>query len=295
MDQQTPVFEDEDPTPPPAPPPTEDDAFWGTAAEATPAGATPHRPLRTWLAAGIGTAVIAAAAFAGVNLARSESTTLARAAGPAGGGFGPGGFGGPGRGTNGTIASIDGPTFTVTTPAGTTVKVVTNSSTTFTVTSAGSLANIRPGDNVTVMGTTSGTSVAAERITDSGSRAAADGFDGPPPAGAQAGPPAGAQGAPPAAAAGQGPRDGRGGPPNAGVVKAVTGTSFTMTTAAGATLTVTTSSATTVTVVTPGSLGALKVGDQVNVNGTTSDSTVTATSVRAGEVGFGPADGRAAR
>jgi hypothetical protein len=94
MDQQTPLFE-EVPTPPPAPPPTEEDAFWGTTAEAKPAGDKPHRPLRTWLAAGIGTAVIAAAAFAGVNLARNEGTTLAGAAGPGGGGFGPGGTGGP--------------------------------------------------------------------------------------------------------------------------------------------------------------------------------------------------------
>jgi Cu/Ag efflux protein CusF len=287
MDQQTPLFE-EVPTPPPAPPPTEEDAFWGTTAEANPAGDKPHRPLRTWLAAGIGTAVIAAAAFAGVNLARNEGTTLAGASGPGGpgGGFGPGGFGGPGRGTNGTIASIDGSTFSVTTPAGTTVKVVTNSSTTFTVASTGSVSDIKPGDNVTVMGTTSGTTVDAERITDSGSLAVADGLGGPPPGGTQ--------GTPPAGFGGQAPPDGRGGAPNAGVVKAVTGNSFTMTTTAGTTLTVNASSA-AVTVVKAGSLATLKVGDQVSVNGTTSDNTVTATSVRAGDVGFGPADGRAAR
>lgn len=284
MDQQTPLFE-EVPTPPAPPPPTEEDAFWGSTAAAEPAGDKPHRPLRTWLAAGIGTAVIAAAAFAGVNLARNEGTTLAGAGGP-GGGFGPGGFGGPGRGTNGTIASIDGSTFTVTTPAGTTVKVVTNSSTTFTVASTGSVSDIKPGDNVTVMGPTSGTTVDAERITDSGSLAVADGLGGPPPAGAQ--------GTPSAGFGGQAPPAGRGGPPNVGLVKAVTGNSFTMTTTAGTSVTVNASSA-AVTVVKAASLATLKIGDQVSVTGATSDNTVTATSVRAGDVGFGPADGRAAR
>jgi hypothetical protein len=266
--------------PAPPPPAAKDDEFWGISpAPASAPGAPAHRPVRQWLAVGIGTVVVAAAAWGGVNLSRHESTTLAGAANAGPGGFGRGGFAGFGdRGTNGTVASIDGTRFTVTTRGGETVTVATSPSTTFTAASTGSPADVKAGDNVTVLGTTSGTTVEAERITDTGSVAPPDGAGAP-----NGGPPPVVNG--PAG-------DGRGGPPAAGVVKAVNGSSFTVATTAGTTLTVNTSSSTAVTVVRPSSFAALKVGDEVQVNGTTSGTTVTATNVRVGEAGFGPFDGR---
>lgn len=296
---QAPLFEQPEPQEPPAPPPapTEEDAFWGPAAPATAdAAAARRRPLRTWLAAGIGAAVVAAAAFAGVNLARSEGTTLAGASAPGGGpgGVGRDRFGPGGRGTNGTVATIDGTKLTVTTGAGATVTVLTSASTTFTASSTGSVADVRAGDHVTVTGTTSGTTVDALRVTDSGTLALADGpgggpggFGGPPPAAAN-----GAGNAPPPAngAGPQGRADGRGGPPTAGVVKAVSSGSFTVTTADGTTLTVDTSASTVVTLVKASSLQALKVGEEIQAQGTTADDgTVTASSVRTGTFAGGAA------
>lgn len=253
--------------PPPPPETREGDDFWGPEVPTDK-----PRPVRQWLAAGIGTTVVALVAWGGIGLARNESTTLAGAAGPGGrGGFGgPGGFGG--RGTDGTVASIDGSKFTVTTPGGETVTVATSSSTTFSTASTGSVADLKAGDNVTVVGTTSGTTVDAERITDTGSTAPTDGA--------------------PNGASPPGISDGRGGAPTGGIVEAVNGSSLTVTTAASTSITVNTTSATVVSLVRPSSLGALKLGDEVQVNGTTSNGTVEATSVRTGVAGFGPVDGR---
>src|SRR5919199_4505184 len=102
MDQQTDeeAFWGVAPAPAPASPaaepqPGEADAFWGAAptASAPDAPGAPHRrPVRTWLAAGVGTVVVAAVGWGGISLARNESTTLAGAAG----GRGAGGLGGAG-------------------------------------------------------------------------------------------------------------------------------------------------------------------------------------------------------
>ena len=135
------------------------------------------------------------------------------------------------------------------------------------------------------------------QITDGGTNPLADvpggGQRGAPPAGANGFVP-GANGAPPAGAVngaappadGAGRRPGGGGPASAGVVTSVGGSTFTMATADGTTLTVTTSASTTVTVVKAGTLAALKVGDSIQVTGTTgADGSVAATAIRSGAVG----------
>jgi hypothetical protein len=128
--------------------------------------------------------------------------------------------------------------------------------------------------------------VAATSITDSGSSALPDGPGGAGGPGGFGGPPPGAgtanaNGAAPPA---NGNRPNGGGAPTTGVVTSVIGTSFTVTTSAGATITATTSAATTVTLVKPDAVSALKVGDTVQVNGTTAgDGTITAVSIRYGE------------
>jgi hypothetical protein len=256
----------------PQAPADDEDAFWGPSAPPATAEGR-HPPLRKWLAGGIGAAVVAAAAFVGINLARNESSTVASAGASGPGAFAPGGDGrlGP-PGAGGTVASVDGSRFTVTTPMGDTVTVATSSSTTFLASSAGPLSDIKTGDNVVVMGTTSGNTVDAQRITDSGAMALGEPGGGPP------GPsPAGA-----------------GGPPTTGVVESVSGTSYAITTASGSTLTVNTSPSTVVNLVKTSSLAALKAGDRVQVtNATGSDGTVSATTVRIGDVGPGPPPGPA--
>lgn len=274
-----------------------DDELWG-AAPPTPVsedGAPTKRShVRRWVAAALGTAAIGVAAVVGANLASSSTQGLA-AAGQNGPGGGPGGFGGPGgRGGDGTIASIDGSTIKMTTQAGTTVNVVTSPSTTVTVSSTGASSDIKAGDNVRVTGTTSGTTVTADEITDSGTTALADGPGGGrgfPPGGGAA--PNGAAAPTGGAAANNGGAGGPNGgfrgdgrPPTSGVVKSVNGSSFTVTPTDGTTVTVATSSATTVTLVKPSTVQALKVGDTIEANGATAtDGTVTASSIRSGALG----------
>jgi hypothetical protein len=278
---------------------TADDDLWGPPAPpATPspeAGAAGggRAPARKWIAAVVGTAAVAVAAFVGANIASSGTQNLG-AAGPGGGG-GPGGFRGPGggRGNAGTIARIDGSTIKMTTEAGATVSVTTSAATTVSISSTGRLADVRVGDNVRVAGTTSGATLAADQITDSGTSPLADlpagRPQGAPPAGANGPAPAGPNangngGGPPAG--GARPQGGGGGPAGAGVVKSVSGSTFTIATADGSTLTVNTSASTTVTVVKPGTLASLRAGDAIQVTGQPgSDGTIAATSIRSGAVG----------
>ncbi|HEY2429687.1 MAG TPA: hypothetical protein VGI06_12205 [Acidimicrobiales bacterium] len=97
-----------------------------------------------------GTAALAALAsrFAA---GRTGATGTAGAAGT-GGGAGAGGF--ARAGTTGTITLIDGSNVYVTQSDGSIVKVATNPGTTISVTSAGTVANLHPGDTVTVTGPT---------------------------------------------------------------------------------------------------------------------------------------------
>lgn len=103
----------------------------------------------------------------------AESTTTAQGANNQQGG----GPGGPGRGgAFGTIASIDGSTLTINSTgfdgSNQIVKVTTSASTTVTETKTGSVGDIKTGDNVTVLGSASGSGsgseVTAQQITDTG-------------------------------------------------------------------------------------------------------------------------------
>jgi hypothetical protein len=169
-----------------------------------------------------------------------------------------------GPGTVGTIASINGSTLTITTPSGSSVKVVTSASTTVTRASSGVVSDIRQGDRVVVAGSASGSTIAAERITDSGSTAT--------------NPPAGPRGGNPRLAA--------------GTVSSINGSTLTITESDGTKVTVTTTGGTAVTTASSASVSDLAAGQTVEVSGTTaSDGTVTATAIREGAVfrpgGFG--------
>ena len=289
-----------------------------TPAPASPSGRT--RPtLRTWIASGLGAAVLGVAAIGGVSYAANHAATTGTAAtasadgqgAPGAMGGGPGGGGGGG----GTITAIDGSTLTVTLTAmgpqsssssGTATTVVTSSDTTFSATTTGSLSDVQAGDHVLVMGTTAedGT-VAATAIVDQGTQAVSDGpgAGGAPPDQAsgssdqQSGMPTGA---PPDQQSGSrdqsgqqpggnGQQSGMPGRPTAGTVTAFDGSTLTLTTTDGSTVQVTTSSSTTVSVVHTSTLADLAVGDSVRVMGSTgSDGTLTATAVREGADAMGP-------
>jgi hypothetical protein len=221
------------------------------------------------------------------------------------------GQGGPGRGTFGTIAGIDGSTITVNSMGfdGTSqlVTVSTSADTKVTETKSGAVGDIKTGDNVTVLGTADGSEVAAQQITDTGTDAPAGGggpggsFPGGPngprgsfPGGGRPGgsiPNGGPNGDP------NGAPDGapNGGPPagftpTRGVVTSIDGTTLTVTPSDGsAVVTVTTSSSTTVSLRLPSSIAALAAGQTVQVQGQTdANGTVVATSINQGGAGFGP-------
>ncbi len=285
-----------------------DDDLWGrpavtpapAAAEDGPAPAGSSKA-RKWVAAVAGAAVVGVAAIVGANIASSSTQNLG-AAGPGGAGGpgafgGRGGFGGPGGGNGGTIASIDGATIKMTTFDRATVNVTTSASTVVTISATGTLADVKVGDNLRVAGTTSGTSVAAVSVTDSGTSPLADlpagGQRGAPPAGGAA--PNGAGVAPNGAGAANPPQDGNrppggpgGGDVTSGVVKSVSGSTFIVAIADGSTVTVSTTTATIVTVVRPATVSALKVGDQIQVTGATgTDGAIAASSIRSGVLGGG--------
>lgn len=279
---------------------TDDDDLWGlppalpSAVESVDGEPPkPHRR-RRWIAAAAGALAVGVGALVGATLASSSTQSL----GTAGPGGGPGGFGGPGGrggGNAGTIASISGSSLKMTTLDGKTVGVTTSESTTVTVLSTGALTDVKVGDNVRVNGTLSGTTIAAEAITDSGTSPLTDLPGGGFPGGNGAAPPTGvgraqngagtANGTPPpnGAAPPDGGRGFRGGGGTTGVVKTFGSGTFTVTTSDGSTVTVTTTSATAVTLVKAAGFSTLKVGDEIQVTGTTgSDGTIAATTIRAG-------------
>jgi hypothetical protein len=97
-----------------------------------------------------------AAAFVRPSGASTGTSTVA---GSSGGGF-------PGfSGTSGTVKAIDGSTLYVTDATGNVIKVTTKAGVTVTVTKAGTLTDVKPGDTVVVRGTTSSGAVAAESIS----------------------------------------------------------------------------------------------------------------------------------
>lgn len=97
-----------------------------------------------------------------------------------------------------------------------------------------------------------------------------------------------------AAGRGQGGFGGGNGGGNGGTIASIDGTTLRMTTLAGGTVNVTTSASTAVTVSTTGTLGDVKVGDNVQVFGTRAGLTVAATQLIDGgtsPVAEGPAGG----
>jgi hypothetical protein len=73
-----------------------------------------------------------------------------------------------------------------------------------------------------------------------------------------------------------------------GTVTSNDGSTLKLSTPSGSTVTVTTTSSTTVSTVQQGSLSDLAAGQHVVVLGTTSNGTVTATSIREGAMDTGP-------
>jgi hypothetical protein len=273
--------------------------------------------VRTWVLAGVGAAVIAAASVAGITVASSHSS----ASTPASAQSGPGGLAGPGGrsggiGHLGTVVGVSGSNLTMkaTTPGSSstsTITVKTTSSTSVTEAVTGTVGQIRTGDHLLISGTTSGTKVAATRIEDRGTAAlGVGGFGGTPPAGAPSGsasstqgPPAGATpsgssgsstAGPPRFAGGTGGPPGMGGTaspggaPLTGTVTAVDGSTITVKSTAGTTYTVTAGAA-TVTVDRTITLADLSAGEAVMVQGATGNGVITATSIRTGVAGVGPA------
>lgn len=305
-------------SPLPPPDPTERaDEFWGPAESAGPAG--PHltaargprrRSTKTWIAAGVGTAAIAVAAVAGINVASSNATTVGDNSGRAGG---PGVFGGPGsqgngsqngapngapngtpggpgfgldgdgdhgggRGGGGTIDSVNGSTFTITTRDGGTTTVTTTADTTVTRTSRGGVSDLEAGDHVIVDVSGSGTALTAERIVDLGAASTA----GP---GLFPGGPGGRDDA-------RGYGDGAGAPAGdqraddgdhrftAGTVESVNGSTVTITDDQGGTVTVATSTDTEISVEQSATVSDLAKGEQVMVRGQrASDGSITAADI----------------
>ncbi len=286
-------------SPPPGSGPAPADPFWmDTPAEGASVPYTGNqsagrskpsrRPLKTWLAAGAGAAVLVIGGAVGIGAASSSNAGNSPAAGVQGNG--PGGFGGAGQGlpggggTAGTIAKVTGSSFTLESGSGDATTVTTSSDTTVTSSSSGSIGDIATGDHVTILGAASGSDVTAERIIDSGS------VELPTGPGGRGGAARAAGGGQPPAGAGQGqggPPGGAGFEPVTGQVTKVSGSTITVR-SSSATYSVTASSATKVSLVKKISVDDLKAGDTVQVSGTTSGSTIAATHIRVGDLADGP-------
>jgi hypothetical protein len=242
-----------------------------------------------WIAAGIGTVVVAGAAFLGMQAMKSDSsgsstTTDSNASAASAPDAAQRPAGAPG--TRGTITSIDDSTLTVETDDGDRVTVTTDSETTVTKTEDGSVSDIAVGDNLLVMGTSSGSQTAAETIVDSGSEALGGGFRGGP-SGNRELPDRGQL-----PDGGQPPNGGSFTPPVVGSVTSIDNGTITLETAAGETVTVTTSSSTEFTVRRSAQVSDLAEGDTVLVVGETSGNQVAATAISEGAGGgFGPGGG----
>jgi hypothetical protein len=248
-----------------------------------PPGVEQGRSKRTWVIVGTAVVVLAVGGFLGAKaFGGGGSPTTASANN--GQGAAPGG-GGRGRGTFGTLQSIDGATLTVATPNsnGGTTTVITSSSTRFAKSVTGALSDIKVGDRVTAMGTAAGTNeVAAQRITDMGTMQL---FGGQRRTGAR--PNGGTR-----PTEGTGPNGTFNRPdPNTfanGTVKSISGTTLTVAQNDGTTKTVTTSGATTISVIKAVTISDLATGQPVVVLGpANSDGTVNATAVEQGVAGFG--------
>jgi hypothetical protein len=121
----------------------------------------------------VGDTVMADGTVSGTSVA---ATSIHDGKAPMGGGFGGRGMGGMGRGVHGTVSAISGNTLTVTstnpqTQVASTYTVDATSATVLkgdgtTKPAASTLSAVAVGDNVSVEGTVSGTSVTAKMIID---------------------------------------------------------------------------------------------------------------------------------
>jgi hypothetical protein len=296
-----------------------DDAWFDEPADG-PAhrGVRPSR--RNVLVAAVGAVAIAAAAVVGVNAISSGSSSATAASATRNG---PGGRGGPpGGGDGGTIQSVNGSTIVVKNRSNKTETVQTSASTTVTEAVKGSLSAVKVGDHVVVLGSTSGSAVTASQIVDNGTASNPSGppggqqppngasgssssgsasSNGPSGSGGPPGGPASQSGSNPSgssapsgsaqsgnAQSGNGPQ---GGAPTMGTVTAVNGSTITVQSTSGSSVSVSTSASTIVLVTKTGSVSDLTVGEQIMVRGTSSSGTITATSIREGDVGPPPGAG----
>ncbi|MER7671756.1 hypothetical protein ABTY61_25310 [Kitasatospora sp. NPDC096128] len=133
--------------------------------------AAPPRRKLPWLSLVLAGGVIATGAFAGgvwyqqgQDGTSSGAKPAARAAAAATGGYGQGaggrragqgqgGGGGQGGFTRGTVKAVDGSTVYLTDAGGTTIKVTTGDSTKVQLNKEGKVADLQPGQSVTVVGT----------------------------------------------------------------------------------------------------------------------------------------------
>jgi hypothetical protein len=216
-----------------------------------------------------------------------------------------GGRGGLGQSAraNGTVATINGATFTLTLSDNSTATVMTDANTRYDITATSSVGAIATGDVIMAQGTTSGSTFAATAIADNGADApppggrggnrpgmpggngsGGPGPNGQPPAATSGGATGEANGTPPALPNGCTPPQGQQReqhappqgqrPPGAngatdgthvmGTVQQVNGTTLTVSTRDGQTVTVTTDGSTTVSTRKQGTITDLHVGDQVD-------------------------------
>jgi hypothetical protein len=273
---------------------------------------------KVWIASGLGAVALTAASILGIRAASGTSgaqtaTTPAGASAPgstggatqggppgnaAPGGAMPGAL--PGGGAVGTITSIDGSTLTVQDRSGATTKIATTADTVITASHEATADDLAVGDHVSVDGSGSSTAITAERVTDSGDVAAADGFgggpggvapSGPPPSGAMPGGPSssetdGSASAPtPPADAGDHVR-------TSGVIASIDGDTMVVTTTDGDTVTVTLSDSTSITTSSVASVDDLAEGDTVLARGQSADGTLTATVIIEGDLPMGRGAGQ---
>ncbi len=237
-----------------------------------PSGAGDRKKgLKTWALIGVGAAALVLGG-AGISVASSSADPPAQAPttqSPPTDGPGHDGMH-RGHGVGGTIASVDGSNLTVTDRSGATVTVTTTADTRITRSTKGAVGDVNVGDNVVVLGPTTGTDVTAKMIVDS----RATPLPARPPKDAPD-----ADHRPP-------PGDHPG--PVVGQVTAVDGATITVQ-GASATFKVTTSADTRVSLVETIGVGDLKVGEHVQVMGQTTGSTVAAVAIRVGDIeGPGP-------